>query len=313
MNATLGGQDFVRSLYHSSNSSAHGHGGSFAYGCQLNGSGRRDDIMFSGMLAGQMLSRHAGWGDLPGVPFAKFAAAMRSQLVTHVAESYNFYPPKVYNLTSHSSAIDPRNGDEASTWPFYLESYTAAAAIQAGYLEDGLEVIKHIGLVNLRLGLNWAQSLWNPGFLTYVTAPVTWFVPDVLASAGLDRGAQTLFLAPTLALGEQRVVLPLFFPSFWATVTAEQAAGDTAAAAAAAAGTIRMKVTKVFGAPTTIKQVTAQPVGTASAAGHTMVLPQLFECREGAVLNLDAGWEWMVGAAQLHERVLPAAPPGGGT
>jgi hypothetical protein len=53
------------------------------------------------------------------------------------------------------------------------ESYTAAAAIQAGYLEDGLDVIRHIGLLNLRLGLFWAQNLWNPGFLTYVTAPVT--------------------------------------------------------------------------------------------------------------------------------------------
>jgi len=268
--------------------------------------------MFSGMLAGQMLNRHAGWGDLPGVPFEKFVSAMRSQLVTHVAESYNFYPPKVYNLTSHSSAIDPRNGDEASTWPFYLESYTATAAIQAGYLEDGLEVIRHIGLLNLRLGLNWAQNLWNPGFLTYVTAPVTWFVPDVLAAAGLDRGTQTLFLAPTMAPTEQRVVLPLFFPSFWATVTAERTGNGQHLEddGMAAGGSIRMEVTKVFGAiPTMIKQVTAQPIGTASAVGHTMNLPQVFECKKGAVLNLDAGWEWMVGAAKVHGRVLPVVPP----
>ena len=104
-----------------------------------------------------------------------------------------------------------------------------------------MDVIRHIGLVNLRLGLGWAQNLWNPGFLTYVTAPVTvratrgslqphilileghtvsfcaasclhvliagrwslgvgrcaqWFVPDVLAGAGLDVAANTLFLAP---------------------------------------------------------------------------------------------------------------------
>ena len=71
-----------------------------------------------------------------------------------------------YNLSSNASAIDPRNGNQASTWPFYLESYTAAAAIQAGYLADGLDLIRHIGLVNLRLGLAWAQNLWNPGFLT---------------------------------------------------------------------------------------------------------------------------------------------------
>ena len=113
-----------------------------------------------------MLSRHAGWGDLPGVPWAAVVSSMRQQLATHVANSYNFYPPKVYNLSTMSAALDPGNRNEASTWPFYLESYTAAAAIQAGFLEDGLDVIRHIGLLNLRLGLGWAQNLWNPGFLT---------------------------------------------------------------------------------------------------------------------------------------------------
>lgn len=249
------------------------------------------------------MTRYTCLCQLQGVPFEYFASAMRSQLITHVANSYNFYPPKVYNLTSNYSALDPRSGNEASTWPFYLESYTAAAAIQAGFLEDGLDVIRHIGLVNLRLGLNWAQSLWNPGFLTYVTAPVTWFVPDVLASTGLDIGSGTLFLAPTMKSSESRVVLPLFFPSFWATVTAERAPGDTAS------GTIRLEIVKAYGSPTFVKQVTAQPVGTASGAGHTMTLEAPFACREGAVLNLDAGWEAMVGVAQIRERVLPVAPP----
>jgi hypothetical protein len=63
--------------------------------------GRTDDIMFSGMLAGQMLSRHAGFGDLPSVPFASFQSSMRAQLATHVAQSYNFFPPKVYNLSTN--------------------------------------------------------------------------------------------------------------------------------------------------------------------------------------------------------------------
>jgi hypothetical protein len=49
------GRDFLKTLY---------NGKFFAYGSQLNGSGRADAIMFSGMLAGQMLSRHAGFGDV---------------------------------------------------------------------------------------------------------------------------------------------------------------------------------------------------------------------------------------------------------
>lgn len=155
--ANSSGHDFVSALY---------NGEFFSYGSQVDGTGRADNIMFSGMLAGQMLSRHAGWGDLPGVPWAAVVSSMRQQLATHVANSYNFYPPKVYNLSTMSAALDPGNRNEASTWPFYLESYTAAAAIQAGFLEDGLDVIRHIGLLNLRLGLGWAQNLWNPGFLT---------------------------------------------------------------------------------------------------------------------------------------------------
>jgi non-lysosomal glucosylceramidase len=146
----------------------------FSYGAELNGTGRTDDIMFSGMLAGQMLSRHAGFGDLPAVPFSAFQSSMGAQLKTHVAQSYNFFPPKVYNLSTKFSAIDRNNQHEASTWSFYLESYTAAAAMQAGFLEDGLEVVRHIGLLNLRLGLSWCQNLWNPGSV---------YLPRVLAQA----------------------------------------------------------------------------------------------------------------------------------
>jgi len=103
--------------------------------------------------------------------------------------------PKVYNVSTNCSAVGPRAQDKgklASTWPFYLECYTAAAAMQAGFVEDGLSLIEHIGLLNLRLGLAWAQNLWNLGFLTYVTAPVTWFVPDVLGAFALDASSKTL-------------------------------------------------------------------------------------------------------------------------
>ena len=51
------------------------------------------------------------------------------------------------------------------TLRWHLQGYTAAAAIQAGYLEDGLDLIRHIGILNLRLGLGWAQNLWNPGWV----------------------------------------------------------------------------------------------------------------------------------------------------
>jgi hypothetical protein len=289
--AKRGGADLSAALW---------NGRFFSYGCELDGSGRRDEIMFSGMLAGQMLSRHAGWGDLPALGFDRFVSSMEAQLATHVALSHNFYPPKVYNLSTNLSARDPGSGKEASTWPFYLESYTAAAAIQAGFLDDGLEIIRHIGLVNLRLGLGWAQNLWNPGLLTYVTAPVTWFVPDVLAGAALDVPSRTLFLAPTVRPAETRVVLPLFFPSFWATVLVERSTP--------AGGSIRISVTKAFGTPVEIRQVTAQPIGVASGESATVQLPAPFRCADGAELDLSAYWEQLV-AAKLRPKVLPDSPP----
>ena len=116
--------------------------------------------------------------------------------------------------------------------------------MQAGFVEDGLSLIEHIGLLNLRLGLAWAQNLWNLGFLTYVTAPVTWFVPDVLGAFALDASSKTLSLSPTLqkdAAGKGRVSLPMFFPSFWAVA---EASADFAGC-----GSLRVRVVKHFGEP----------------------------------------------------------------
>ena len=36
-------------------------------------------------------------------------SSMREQLVAQVGQSYNFYAPKVFNLTSNAGAVDPRN------------------------------------------------------------------------------------------------------------------------------------------------------------------------------------------------------------
>ena len=253
---------------------------------------------------------------------------MQAQLATHVAQSYNFYPPKVYNLSSNASALDPHSGNQASTWPFYLEAYTAAAAMQAGYYEDGLAVIEQIGLVNLRLGLGWAQNLWNPGFLTYVTAPVTWFVPDVMGGFALDVPAKTLYLAPVVPLddkGAGAAVLPMFFPAFWATVTASTngPGSGQGSGPGQAAGKLRLTITKTFGeggsgggsgrgggGAVVITQVTAQPAGVPTAAGKTVVLDAPFACVEGAVLVLDQHWDTLV-AARLRPRVLPGRPPTG--
>lgn len=271
--AELSAQDAMRALW---------NGRFFAYGADIDGSHRRDDILFSGQLAGQFLSRYCCWGDL--FPAEVVRASIISQLKTNIAATPDYYAPKVWLINENKPMFDPRRpGDlnaDSTCWPFYLESYTAMAAIQAGYVDDGLSILKHIQLVNLRNGWTWSQSLWRPGELTYMTAPVSWFLTDVLAGAGLDVSVHTLYLAPVLREGEKRAVLPLFFPRFWATVTVDRAGRK-----------VNFKVTRVFGnQPITLNRVVACPVGLPTTDAQTVVITP-FVVKPGAELDLSAHWD----------------------
>lgn len=119
-----------------------------------------------------------------------------AQLKTNICKSPDYYAPKVWLIDAGKAMNDPRRPSDpnadSTCWPFYLESYTAMSAIQAGSVDDGLEIMRHIQLLHLRNGWTWSQNLWRPGELTYVTAPVTWFITDVLAGSGLDVPNQTL-------------------------------------------------------------------------------------------------------------------------
>jgi non-lysosomal glucosylceramidase len=288
-------------------------GGFFAYGAQLDGSGRADTLLFGGQVAGAFLGRVSGWGDV-GSAFNLTQSALAAQLRLQVGASYSFFPPKVYNLTTNSRAIDPSNGNPSSTWPFYHESYLALAALQAGFVDDALDVLRFIQLVDLRLGLAWSRNLWNPGFITYVAAPVSWFALDVLAGTALDVPGQTLFLSPcvsnlTTTQADGGVTFPVFFPSAWAVVTA------TPAQASGGGGTLLFTVTKVFadaGPVVNITTVRASPVGLpagSSAQERVVTLSTPFVFAEGAVLDLSSDYDTLVAPA-LVSRVLPAEPVG---
>ena len=133
---------------------------------------------------------------------------------------------------------------------------------------------------------------------------MTWFVPDVLAAAGLDVQSSTLLLAPTLRPTENRVVLPLFFPQFWATVEVNRAA-----AGQRDSGVITLKIVKHYGRAVSISHVRAQPIGVAAAEGTTATLAEAFLCEAGATLDLSAHWNELVGRSVIRDRVLPPHPP----
>lgn len=242
----------------------------FAYGTDIGGGHRRDDRLFSGQLAGEFLSRYAGWGDI--LPMNETKSAIKEELRISVKNSPDFYAPKVWDLEMQRGVDMPGS----RTWPFYLESYTAMAAIQLGFITDGLDIMRHIQLVHLRSGWTWSQNLWNPAELTYVAAPVTWFAPDVLSNVSLDLSQGRLTLGPVLLAGQKRTVIPLFFPRFWAQL--EYSPSD---------GKVLLHITKTFDDKAIVlKQIVIEPIGTPSAESIPMQIPP-FTVKEGNTLDLS--------------------------
>ncbi len=259
----------------------------FAYGCEPDGSKRLDCVLFTGQLAGQFLSRYCGWGDI--YPMEMVKASLVSQFKISLSKTPDYYANKVWDINLNRGIDWP----QSQCWPFYLESYTGLAGIQAGFYDDGMDVLRHIQLVHLRQGWTWTQNLWNPSDITYMTAPVTWFSPDVLAGAGVNIPGRELRLAPVV--GDGKVVLPLYFPTFWATLTADPATRR-----------LTLKVTRTFGEqPAVFERVVSEPIGRAASERRVVAIAP-FEVVQGRELDLSSHWDEIVAPA-FEPAVLPVA------
>ena len=278
-------EDFIHALW---------NGRFFAYGCNLNGYKRLDNIMFSGQLAGQFISRYCGWGDI--IPLDYTRASLVAQFKTNVGNSAEFYAPKVWNIADNQAMQDPNrkkdHNNDSTCWPFYLESYTAMAAIQAGYVQDGLEILRKIQLVHLRNGWTWTQNLWRPGEITYMTAPVTWFITDVLAGASLDQSQKMLTLGPVIENNENKIAMPLYYPGFWGMVRSDRATK-----------TLKLEILRTFGnSPLTLDTVRALPVGVPSKEAKAITIKP-FTVRAGAILDLSSNWDALT-SAKMQQSLL---------
>lgn len=259
----------------------------FAYGCEPDGSKRLDCVLFTGQLAGQFLSRYCGWGDI--YPMEMVKASLVSQFKISLSKTPDYYANKVWDINLGRGIDWP----QSQCWPFYLESYTGLAGIQAGFCADGMDILKHIQLVHLRQGWTWTQNLWNPSDITYMTAPVTWFSPDVLAGAGVDIPRRELRLSPVV--GNEKVVLPLYFPTFWATLTADPATRR-----------LTLEITRTFGERRAVfDKVIAEPAGRPASERREVAI-EPFDAVQGRVLDLSLHWSEIVDPA-LEEAVLPVA------
>ena len=167
-------------------------------------------------------------------------------------------------------------------WPFYLESYTALTGMQAGFYGDAMDIMRHIQLVNLRKGWTWTQNLWNPGAITYMTAPVTWFSTDVLAGAGVHIAKKELRLSP-IVTSEETVNIPLFYPNFWLMVTANPKTKS-----------LSLKVLKKYGKePIRFKTIVSEPAGLAASEQRRIDIKE-FTVEEGKTLDLSLYWDRIV-------------------
>ena len=248
----------------------------FAYGCEPDGSKRLDNVLFTGQLAGQFLSRYCGWGDVYPMDIVK--ASMISQCKISLSKSPDYYANKVWDINLNRG-IDNRG---SQCWPFYLESYTALAGIQAGFYEDAMDIMKHIQLVHLRKGWTWTQNLWNPSDITYMTAPVTWFSTDVLAGAGVNIPRKELRLAPVVA-DDKVISIPLFYPNFWGVVTADPQKKS-----------ITFKITKKYGKERiSFNKVISEPAGLSTSEKREIEIKE-FVVEEGKTLDLSPYWDRII-------------------
>lgn len=292
-------------LYYGAWSADLGYDAFYAYGSDaefISSNGQsgtvESPIMFSGAMAGQFISRMTGQGDV--VPFDQFVSHMKTFLQTSVQQSSDYMAPKVYNLRTEQSL----DWLSSNCWPFYLESYGGMAAIQAGYLEDGLEILEHTSLVDLRLGYTWTRSLWTRAYITYMTAPVSWMIGDVLAGASVDAPAHTLTLGPSCIASEgvgvgDRLSVTLYYPKYWATVNYNLADG-----------TFTYQIIETFydngEAPITIDHVIASPAGVQTDEATTITLNTPFTVQKGATLDLSAHTEAFRGV--VKEKLLQPVP-----
>lgn len=264
------------------------NGSFFSYGSEPDGSKRLDCILFTGQLAGQFLSRYCGWGDIYPMDIVK--ASIVSQFLISLSKTPDYYANKVWDLNLGRGIDNPGS----RCWPFYLESYTGLTAMQAGFYEDAMELLKHIQLVHLRHGWTWTQNLWNPSDVTYMTAPVTWFSTDVIAGAGVNIPKKELRLSPIVS-DKEKTVLPLYYPKFWAKLIADPITKS-----------LKLKIIETFGDENVIiDNILSEPAGKAASEGKSIAIDEV-ELKKGKVIDLSAYWDDIV-VTKLENPILKNA------
>ncbi|MBR4749118.1 MAG: carbohydrate-binding protein [Abditibacteriota bacterium] len=258
-------------------------GGYYAYGYDFGKDEPVKSQIHTGALAGQFISRLLGWDNLP---YDRAKSSLAFTLSTAIGRAPGYYSPKAYDVE------DDRYLDMQSSacWPFYQDSYVAMAAIQMGMVRDGLTLLEATQKVHADKGFLWTQSLWTPAFLTYMTAPVSWYVTQTLAGASVDVPGRTLTLGP--ARTADNTMLPLYFPDFWAELYINYPERRA-----------QLKITR----SRRVHVFETLQIRTGDDRRETAVLPAAFRTEKGAMLDLTP-WFGALTACEGDPALLKPAP-----
>lgn len=260
----------------------------FAYGADSASTVLINDRFHQGQIGGQSLNRYCGWDDI--VSPQMLNAVFTTQCKDVLSKVPYRYANKVWDL-SMNRGVDAYG---SQCWPFLLESLTAMPMIQNGWIDDAFDIMQNIQKVHLFNGWGWTQNLWNPGELTRMDAPTTWMVLENLAGAALNVPQQTLTLGPGLIPGEDQLIIPLYFPDFWANLTYQPKLGNA-----------KLEITKIIGEKEIIiSKLKITPIGKSSFDSKTVNIKP-FKLKQGAVLNLNPYISML--APNLHKAVLTRA------
>ena len=230
--------------------------------------GRKNPNSFIAQLAGDWLSRLSAAGRTLSPEVTD--SAIREVIARHVKP---FYPVPPMEVTPE--------GELATDRCFIIqhEPYAGCEAINEGYTDDGLDVIKRVYDVAWLVNHNpWHESLsytaptgQQGGLVSYMTCPTTWHVLNALSGSTLDLPAKTLYISPRIGKSVPELHIPLFFSRFWLWMDY-----------APAKKSLGIKVLKVFGNPPVIEKIASD------SEARPIKLPKPFVLKQGASLDLSA-------------------------
>ena len=227
---------------------------------------------FVSSLAGDWLSRLSGAGRTLSPAMTNTTT---EELIARHADPFHPVPPMEV-----TPDIKPATG---TCFLLQHEPYLGCEAIYEGYVDEGLDVIKRVYQVAWEQNKSpWNQSLcYNApdggqgGLVRYMTCPTTWHVLNALSGITVDLPAQTMWLNPRVPseMGYLRIPVNLSTCSLWLfldpkgkqfTLTVKRVFGDR-----------KDKIVRLI---TDIDR-------------PAIMLPQPFEIKEGAVLDLSAQYD----------------------